>query len=91
MATQRETGNYFPASFVFHDFVHKWGLGIKQKIKLIFSWFLLKYLIFKSLYFNALAVLGYLPKLRRAIDLVSSAGSLYTLFIKMFLIKCPIK
>ena len=91
MATQRETGNYFHAFFVFHDLVHKWGLGAKEKIKSTFSWFLLKYLIFKSIFFNALAVLGYLPKLRRAMELVSSAGFLYTFSIKMFLIKCTIK
>ena len=88
---ERETDNYLRENswyfkerlvtvstpfFVFHDLVHKWGLGAKEKIKLTFSWFLLKYLIFKSIFFNALAVLGYLLKLRWAMEIVYSAGFL---------------
>ena len=41
----------------------------RKKIKLTFSWSLLKYLIFKSLS-HILAVLGYLPNLRRVIGLL---------------------
>ena len=80
----------FHAFFVFHDLVHKWGLGAKEKIKLTFSGSLLKYVIFKSLLY-AFAVLGYLPKLTRVMGLVFSADILHTFSIKMFLIKYPIK
>ena len=83
---QRETVIYFQVFFVFHDLVHKWGLGAKEKIKLNFSWSLLKYLIFKS-FLHVLAVLGYLPKLRRVMRLVFSADFLHTFSKKMFLAK----
>ena len=83
---QRETGIYFQVFFVFHDLVHKWELGAKEKIKLHFSWSLLKYLIFKS-FLHVLAVLGYLPKLRRVMGLVFSADFLHTFSKKMFLAK----
>ena len=55
-----------------------------------FSWSLLKYVIFKSL-LHALAVLGYLPKLKRGIGLAFSTDFQYTFSLKMFLFKKPIK
>ena len=79
-----------PAFYVFHDLVHKWGLRTKEKLKLTFSWSLLKYHILKSL-LHILAVLGYLPKLRKVMGLVSSVDFLHTFCIKIFLIKCPVK
>ena len=85
----KEIINQFQVFFLFYDLVHKWGLGSKKNIKLTFSWSLLNYLIFKSL-FNALAVLGYLAKLR-VMGLVFSADFLYTFPVKSFLSKYPIK
>ena len=62
----KETGNQFHAFFVFRNLLQKKGLGAKKKIKLLFSWSLLKRLISKSL-LHLLAILGHLPKLKRRI------------------------
>ena len=51
-------------------------------------WFFFEF--FKSLS-HALAVLGYLPKLRWVMGLVFSADFLHTFSIKMFLFKYPTK
>ena len=55
----------------------------RKKIKLTFSWSLLKYLIFKN-FLHVLVVLGYLPKLRRVMGLVSSVNFLHTFLKKIF-------
>ena len=55
----------------------------RKKIKLTFSWSLLKYLIFK-IFLHVLAVLGYWQKLRRVMGLVSSVDFLHTFFKKIF-------
>ena len=65
------------------------AMGAKVKTKLTFSWSLWKILFSKVLF--ALAVLDYLPKLRRVMGLVFSTGFLLTFSIKIFLIKYPIK
>ena len=65
--------------FFFFIILYINGDWVQKKIKLIFSWSLLKYLIFKSL-LHALTVWGYLPKLRRVIVLVFSADFLHTFF-----------
>ena len=69
--------------FLFFIILYINGDWVQKKIKLIFSWSLLKYLIFKSL-LHALTVWGYLPKLRRVIGLVFSADFLHTFFQKFF-------
>ena len=66
----------------FHNFVDKKELSAKEKIKLTFSWSLLKQLIFKSL-IHALVGLGYLPNLKRDIGLVFTADFLHTSSIKI--------
>ena len=72
--------------FVFYDLVRKWGLDAKEKIKLSFSWSLLKYLNFKGL-LHVLAVLCYLRNVRRVMGLVFSADFWHTFSKKIFFIK----
>ena len=58
------------------------GLGAKEKMKLTFSWSPLKYILYGFFKFSsilhALVVLGYLPKLRRGMQLVFCADFLYS-------------
>ena len=67
------------------------GTGSKGKIKLTFSWSLLKHLVyglfskFENI-LHALAVLGHLPKLRRVMGLVFSPEFLHSFSIKMLFI-----
>ena len=58
----------------------------RKKIKLTFSWSILRYLIFKTLS-HILAVLGYLPSLRRVIGLAFSADFQYNFSKKKIIIK----
>ena len=76
--------------FVCHNLVHKKRIGARLKIKLTFSWSLLKYVIHKCL-LHALAVLDYLPKLKLGAGLDFSTNFLQICFIKMFLVKYPLK
>ena len=64
--------------------------GLKERNRLPFLRSLLKLLISKSL-LHALAVLGYLPKFKKGMGLVFTADIHHTFFIKIFLIKYPIK
>ena len=65
-------------------------MGLKEKIKLTFSRLfdnpLSKYLILKKNFLHAMAVLGYLAKLKRGLGLAFGAHFLHDFSIKMFLI-----
>ena len=67
-----------------------YGLGSKEKMKLTFlkdsDNSLSKYLIFKRNFLHAMAVLCYLPKLKRGLGLAFGAYFLHDFSIKMFLI-----
>ena len=76
---------------VFHYPVHIWGLDAEVKIKLTFHGLLFSWSYFQLNFSHALAVLGYLPKIRRVMRLVFRAYFLHTFSIKIFLIKYPIK
>ena len=71
------------------NFVHKKWLGAKEKIKSPFSWSLLKITCFQKSH-TCVGCFGLFTKLKRYMELVFTAGFLYTFSIKMFLIKYSI-
>ena len=74
---------------VFQSFLHKKWPGAKEKIKLPFSRSLLKITYFQKSH-TCVGCFGLLTKLKRCMELVFTAGFLYTFSIKMFLIRYPI-
>ena len=61
---------------------------MNEKIKLrflrLFDNPLSKYIIFKRIFFHAVAVLGYLPKLKRVLELAFGVHFVLDFSIKMF-------
>ena len=72
------------------NFVHKKWPGAKEKIKLPFSWDLLKTSYFQKSH-TCIGCFGLLTKLKRHMELVFTAGFLHIFSIKMFFIKYLIK
>ena len=79
-----------PGIFAFQNFVHKIWLGAKEKIKLTFSWYLLKASYFEKSH-TCIGYFGLFTKLKRHMELVFTVGFLHTFSIKMFHIKYPIE
>ena len=75
--------------FCFPKFSPWKATGCKEKIKLPFSWSLLKLTYFQKSH-TRIGCFGRFTKLKRRMELVFTAGFPHTFSIKMFLIKCPI-
>ena len=78
-----------PGPFVFDNFLHWKGLVSEEKIKLtflgVFDNPLSKYLTFRKNFLHAMAVMGYLPRLKRGLRLAfGGAHFLHDFFTKIF-------